>query len=214
MLKESFGRDSIVLPMPCEGMPSAGRRDEGPARVLWIGRISPEKRPDWLLEIAGKLPHLQFDVVGDANKNSTYAREFFRRTEAMPNVKVAGRVPYQRIADYYRRASMLCSTSVFEGFPNVYLEAWSAGIPVVATCDPDCLIDTLGLGRTASTVDDLARAIDALARSPSSRREIGSTALDYYMRHHTVDTAMHRFVEFFSSLATTRARVQPGARIE
>jgi glycosyltransferase involved in cell wall biosynthesis len=198
LLQREFGRDSVVLPMPCEGLPAIDRaNDDGSVRVLWIGRISAEKRPDWLLDVAERLPQRQFEIVGAANAATAYARSVVERAQRMPNVTLTGRVPYDHVADCYRRASILCSTSAYEGFPNIFLEAWSAGIPVVATCDPDELIATRNLGRIGDTVGELAAAIELLAQSSDLRRQVGTRAREYFRERHTVDHAMQGFVDFF-----------------
>ena len=53
-LAAGFGRESLVLPMPCPG-PDAetpmAARPSGPMRVAWIGRMDPVKRLDWLLDV-------------------------------------------------------------------------------------------------------------------------------------------------------------------
>ncbi len=69
MLREGFGRESVVIPMPCPGPSDAEfvERDppaEGRFRVLWVGRICREKRPDRLLDLAAAMPEMAFDVAG------------------------------------------------------------------------------------------------------------------------------------------------------
>jgi glycosyltransferase involved in cell wall biosynthesis len=199
-LQSAFGRDATVLPMPCEGVPNvAGRRESGRARVLWVGRLSAEKRPHWLLDIAAKLPHLEFELVGAANVDTDYARSVADSARRTGNVTLTGRVPYEHMEECYRRASILCSTSMFEGFPNIFLEAWSAGIPVVATCDPDGLIASRQLGLVGHTVEELAAAIDALARSAPLRESVGRRARDYFLERHVVDRAMQGFAATFAA---------------
>lgn len=201
-LKQHFGLESTVLPMPCEGIDIEPRYESNDSfRVLWIGRISAEKRADWLLDLAERLPGVSFEIVGAPNAETPYARDVLARAQAMPNVTVVGRVPYDRMVDCYARASILCSTSEFEGFPNVYLEAWSAGIPVVSTFDPDDLIKTRGLGTVASTREGLVEAIDALARSPELRRSQGERARNYFRENHGVDDVMPKFAAAFARTA-------------
>lgn len=201
-LRSSFGREGTVLPMPCEGVPNvAGRRGSDQVRVLWIGRLSEEKRPHWFLEIAAKLPHVEFELIGAANVDTEYARRVADSARRTPNVTLTGRVPYERMAECYGRASILCSTSVFEGFPNIFLEAWSAGIPVVATCDPDGLIASLQLGRVGHTVEALAAAIGALARSAPLRESAGRRGREYFLERHVVDRAMQGFAATFAAFS-------------
>ena len=108
--------------------PAAPQRET--ARILWIGRVSPEKRPDRLLDLAETCPHLRFDLVGPAD-GGAFATEILHRAATLSNVSVHGTVAREKVYEFYRRAACLCSTSLFEGFPNTFLEAWSQGRPVV-----------------------------------------------------------------------------------
>jgi glycosyltransferase involved in cell wall biosynthesis len=202
LLEEGFGLASTVLPMPCEGLhdqPLA--RSSSAVRVLWVGRISPEKRPDWFLDIAERLPQWEFDLVGAPNEDSAYARNVIERAARLPNVTLSGRVAYDQMPERYRRASILCSTSVYEGFPNVFLEAWSGGIPVVATCDPDGLIASRDLGRTGQSVEELTAGVAELGGNARLREDVGSRARCYFHEHHMVDRAMAEFAKLFARVA-------------
>jgi len=206
MLRDNFGVQAAVLPMPCPAPESgAGNPDEGPSperrRVLWIGRISEEKRPQLLLDVAQRLPHLAFDVVGKANRDDARAEAFRARAATVANVTLHGMVAREAIGDFYRRASLLCCTSLYEGFPNTFLEAWSHGLPIVSTFDPDGLIERLGLGRAAGSSESLARAITESLAVPDDWRRMAERARNYYLRHHTVDRAMPLFEALFLQAA-------------
>lgn len=54
------------------------------------------------------------------------------RLNAIPIVEAVGRVPYDRIPDYYRAADLLVHPSLIEGLPNVLLEAAACGLPTLA----------------------------------------------------------------------------------
>ncbi len=99
--------------------------------------------------------------------------------------------------EFYRKASVLCCTSDFEGFPNTFLEAWSWGLPVVSTFDPDGLIIDRGLGQVAKDVGGLAAGIRALLDSPERWARASQSARDYYRENHDADKAMPRFEQVF-----------------
>ena len=196
MLRESFGVEATVVPMPCPG-PS---EDEFRApvwrpnrRVLWVGQIRDVKGPGRLIDVAEACPELAFDVVGPATDDAS-ARAAVRRARHLPNVVLHGRVSRDGMAVFYRGAAMLLCTSDREGFPNTFLEAWSHGVPVVSTHDPDGNIARLGLG--ASVPRDPAVIADAVRHLGSSADEwtrASRRARAHYLTHHTVDRVMEQF---------------------
>jgi glycosyltransferase involved in cell wall biosynthesis len=197
MLLEGFGRPSVMVPMPC---PGPGRQDfappepspSGSGRVLWLGRICEVKRPDRLLALAEACPEIRFDLVGPAD-DGAYCRAILERARRITNVTVHGPSPRESVPDLYARAACLCNTSVYEGFPNTFLEAWSHGRPVVSTIDPDGLIAGRGLGAVGADVAGLAAGIRELLTSPERWRAASANARRYYLDNHTVERTMTLF---------------------
>jgi glycosyltransferase involved in cell wall biosynthesis len=208
MLLEGFGRDSVVVPMPCPGPSKAeygesARKHNGSQRVLWIGRICEVKRPDRFLDLAQACPGVQFDFVGPVG-DSQYARSVYERARTLANVNVRGPALHDRVSDFYRQAKVMCCTSDFEGFPNTFLEAWSWGVPIVSTFDPDHLIEEKGLGRVGKDVSQLAVGIREMLNAPDQWQAASRAARDYYLANHSIDQAMERFERVFVELARLR----------
>ncbi len=165
----------------------------GPAErsgVLWVGRFDPIKRFDWCLDLAERLPDLPFVVVGMGNKRSAGAVAMQRRAAGLRNVSMAGYVPPDRMAAYYRSARALLCTSLSEGFPNTFLEAWSQGTPVVSTVDPDGIVKGHGLGFVARVLQELGDALRACHDSPAWWQEYSAKGLAYASRYHDVDVVV------------------------
>lgn len=165
MLKQEFGLESEILRLPnalageSAGngfMPGAERTG---ARILWVGRIDRNKRPDWLLDLARSYPDYHFDVVGEANVAGEYSARFADEARQLANMTVHGKVPRHEIAKFYQRASVMCCTSEFEGFPATFLEAWSFGLPVISTVDPGGHIASSAAGCIVSDVGEMCDAI-------------------------------------------------------
>jgi glycosyltransferase involved in cell wall biosynthesis len=196
LLERSFGVGAQPIPMPCPG-PSAAEfvppAWDPSGRVLWVGRLRPVKRPDRLLEVARALPDRVFDVVGPVDGNA-YSEAIAREARAHPNVMLHGRTGRADMDALYRRASVLLCTSDREGFPNTFLEAWSHGVPVVSTHDPDGMIARLGLGAAAPPEPAaLATAVRDLLGSCGEWTRASLAARQHYLRNHTVDAVMERF---------------------
>ncbi|MEX2092961.1 MAG: glycosyltransferase, partial [Pirellulales bacterium] len=106
----------------------------GRRMLLFVGRLDPQKRPDWLLDrlpdIAKELPHHDLVLVGEGPLEDKLRRQATR-------LGVADRVHFAHwrrdIPRLLAAADLLVLTSAAEGMPNVILEAMAAAKPVVTT---------------------------------------------------------------------------------
>ncbi|MDA7754112.1 glycosyltransferase family 4 protein [Pseudomonadales bacterium] len=199
LLMDEYGLVAEVIRMPCEGFPK-NRLDDAKSKnnekkhILWAGRFTPEKRLEYFFELAKLFPDMIFDVIGDYNfeKDTSYANELKQLAEGIDNVVLHGRIPHEKMGEYFNKSYLLCSTSVYEGFPNIYLEAWSVGLPLVTTFDPDGVVREFGLGRIAHDVETLRTAVAGLL-SEADWEKAASAAESYFFNHHTLSSSMIRF---------------------
>lgn len=206
MLASGFGRVSRVIPMPC---PGPGDEEYAPprppppgaARVAWVGRFVELKRLEWLLDLAGRMPDVAFDVIGAPEADTAYTRGLQTRAVGLSNVVLHGRVERARMPAVYRRASCLCCTSTYEGFPNTFLEAFSHGVPVVSTVDPDGLLAGRRLGAVAPDLSGLLAALRTLLGSETRWQAASHNARRYYAENHTVETVLPQFEQVFLEVA-------------
>ena len=202
MLRVGFGVESRRISMPCPGPRNGEYVPPAPpnplsARVGWVGRIAPVKRLEVLLDLAEALPDVRFDVAGIPAVADAYARGLQSRAITLPNVVLHGRVGREQMPAFYESLSCLCCTSLHEGFPNTFIEAWSHGLPIVSTFDPDDLIAKRAIGAVADDVPGLVSAIRGLLKSPQRWREVSENARRYYLENHAVDKVMPQFERVF-----------------
>jgi glycosyltransferase involved in cell wall biosynthesis len=204
LLRRNFGLESTVVPNCCpmpaeeEAPTTDPGRNQG-QRVLWVGRITEQKRVEWLLDIAERCPQMVFDMVGAGQ--SEYAASLTRRAAGIPNVVMHGRVPHEDVPRFYRQAAVLCCTSLYEGFPNTFLEAWSRGLPVVSTFDPDGVIAKHGIGWNADTVDGVAEQLKRALTSPEEWRAASVASRRYCQENHSPEASASRLEQILSALA-------------
>ncbi len=205
LLQTEMGVDAEVFRMPAIGFkPETGIEQEASSdkRVLWVGRLQHEKRLELLLDLAEMCPEFTFDVVGDANESNSgeYVDALRVRASKINNVVMHGRVDHASMSRFYTGALVLCSTSAFEGFPNVYLEAWSMGVPVLSTFDPDGLIKNKELGYFAESVAEMRDRLHALL-DVRVWNDASNRVKDYFQNTHSVDVAMPLFERLFDDVA-------------
>lgn len=170
--------------------------DAEPKRVLWIGRIARLKRVEILIDVAKKMPDVHFDVVGQPDDSTAYVTKVMNKIKSTKNVTFFGPLPRSKLLVLYRSARILCCTSSLEGFPNVFLESWSNGIPVISTVDPDGVIERFGLGFYVKNENEIIEAIRKLNMhsiwSDTSKRSIA-----YYEQYHMPDSVFSKYEKLF-----------------
>lgn len=115
--------------------PAPGDAHRPPA-IVCIGRLAPQKRFDLAIAAFALLPDRSatLALVGDGPEGPALAAQAARLGVA-DRVRFAGHVA--DVAGELARADLLLSTSAYEGYPAVLVEALAAGVPVVATdCSP------------------------------------------------------------------------------
>lgn len=190
------GLDFAHLPPP----PAAGRpmRDgsdpNDPVVILSIGRAVEKKGYDDVLNALAQLPrslHWRFEhigggALGDALKGQAARLEIADRCHWM------GAQPQRQVfaalarADLFVLASKKAADGDQDGLPNVLMEAAHQGLPIVSTraaAIAEFIEDTAnGLLVSPGAPEELAVALELLARDPAMRRRLADAAA------HTVRT--------------------------
>jgi len=120
------------------------------------------------LRLGHEFPDLRLLLLGPSEEEDLLDVEIRRCLRARPNVILAGEVV--DTAPYYALMDILVLPSHREGFPNVVLEAYAAGKPVVAaraTGTVDAVVD--GETGLLFPVGDVATLTSALQRLLSDK---------------------------------------------
>jgi glycosyltransferase involved in cell wall biosynthesis len=91
---------------------------------------------------------------------------------------------------------------MLEGFPTTFLEAWSCGLPVVTTFDPDGIVAREGLGRVVNTEDELVAQLQSLPNSEACAR-MSRAAKNYFSENYSVETVSRQFRSAFEKVVAS-----------
>lgn len=166
--------------------------------VLWVNNFRQFKRPDLALEMAARLPHRHFHLVGGPIDVALYAA-MREQSKSLSNVTFHGAVPYLEVGSFYDRCKVFINTSDSEGFPNSYLQAWVRGTPVVAFFDPDSVIERERLGHRATDLDEMGTVIERMLEQPKILREVGGRCIDYMKREYDEDAILAPYRRAFDA---------------
>jgi glycosyltransferase involved in cell wall biosynthesis len=177
--------------------------------VLSVGRLSAEKGPRDLVEAArlvtNERPDVYSVVLGDGRERARLERQA-RRLALNERLVFAGfREDARRLI---AQADVLALPSLTEGLPNVVLEAFAAGVPVVAT----------GVGGVPELVRDgengwlvppadaggLASALVAALSDPDERARRGAAGQALVRGRYTFAAQAAQAAEVFREVLSRR----------
>ncbi|MBN9087387.1 MAG: glycosyltransferase [Reyranella sp.] len=189
------GLDFGHLPSPPAGRPTRDGSDPNdPVVILSIGRKVEKKGYDDLLKALAQLPrtlHWRFEHVGggglgDALKAQAVQLEIADRCHWLGAQSQKQVFAALARADLFVLASKRAGDGDQDGLPNVLMEAAHQGLPIVSTrtaAIPEFIEDTVnGLLVPPAAPEELAVALELLARDPAMRRRLAAAAA------HTVRT--------------------------
>jgi len=177
-------------------------------RIVYVGRLSPEKGLPTLLRAMATLAHsrpaVTLHVVGDGACRQEY-EQLARDVGAGESVRFEGVASHADVPLWIGAADVLCLPSLREGCPNIVLEALACGRPVVASRVggvPAMLSAETGAVVDAEDVQGFAAALESvLSRvwDPSAVRTAVST--------RSWTAVARQYLEIFSGVA--RAGAEP-----
>jgi glycosyltransferase involved in cell wall biosynthesis len=145
-----------------------------PAYAICVGRLSPEKGIDRLVDLWREVPDLPLHLVGSATPE--ILREW--RARAPNGVVFRGHLTAADLAEAYRGAAVAVFAPYGEEFGLAPLEAMASGVPVVAWRDgglPETVVD----GETGYLVADAVtfrQRVRLLLHDDARRRRFGEAA--------------------------------------
>jgi glycosyltransferase involved in cell wall biosynthesis len=200
MLKERFKIESFVINNGFS-IPKIMDNKSLPPIVLWVGSISSVKRPHLFLELAKSLPYARFEMIGGKGEPAQLYNEIEMIARKLPNLRFYGFLPYGKINDFFSRAAIFVNTSIIEGFPNTFIQAWANYIPVVSlNVDPDGIIQKRKLGFHSNTFKQLISDVTTLLEDGGLRHSMGNNARAYVEKEHDIKQTVRKYIQIFDKI--------------
>jgi glycosyltransferase involved in cell wall biosynthesis len=151
---------------------------------IHVGELQKRKGFIEFFEVVKKAPDHFFKVVGQPSGRSGFL--FYEELKLLKNVKLLGRLSHTHTMKEIAESTALISTSPMEGFPNIFIESWACGVPVISLyVDPGGIIEKNDLGVVADgKMDILLNTLDTL----SVDHEFKSRSQAYVENNHVLNS--------------------------
>jgi glycosyltransferase involved in cell wall biosynthesis len=209
LLRRNFSRRADAV-IPNFHPPAAEAIDKsGPLTVMWVANLKPWKRPEAFVSLAESLVDrigVRFVMIGatppkpDRRGWQASLMERIRRTK---NLEYLGPKSQDEVNALLGRAHIFVNTSLHEGFPNTFIQAWLRHVAVVSLdVDPDGVLERRQVGIVAHAERELAQAVRGLIDRPDIREGFAERGFRHAEAHHSIRNAE----ELIGLIARYRAR--------
>jgi glycosyltransferase involved in cell wall biosynthesis len=191
--------------------PAAPIPDGGPLRLLCVARLIERKGQHHLIEAVKRLTekgiHVTLDLVGTGDARVAYESQA-RGQGVEEEVRFAGYVPREKIANHYAAAHVFVLASYNEGMSVATLEAMAAGLPIINTRTggtAELVEDGInGFAFDWSDIDTLTAHLARLANDRGLARRMGAASRRRAERF-SWEAPAQRYLDMFAELAPTTA---------
>jgi glycosyltransferase involved in cell wall biosynthesis len=126
-----------------------------------------------------------YKIIGSPRDKT--GEKYFDKLKMLKNATLLGRLNHSDTLSHIAGSRALISTSPLEGFPNIFIEAWACGIPVLSLyVDPGNVIEREGLGFVAK--GDIMRLSSAMAEIRITT-ELETRMKAYVFQNHVLNEA-------------------------
>ena len=164
---------------------------------VYVGSLDKRKGFEDFFEIVKRTPMHKYRVIGKVRDKT--GDRLYRQLADFSNVELMGKLSHSDTINEISRSRALISTSPMEGFPNIFIEAWGCGVPVLSLyVDPGDVIKREGLGYVAEgNIDLLIKKMSSICRS----EEFSINSRTYVQAHHALtDDRLAEIKNIFNGL--------------
>ena len=188
------GVEALTVADKADARKSIGVNQSG-MLIGWMARMTSVKNPNLLLQVASRLPDVQFVMAGGGDLLETI------KSNAPENVKVIG---WADAATFWSAVDIAISTSDNEGMPVALIEAQLSGVPVIATNvgSNGEVIQDEETGLIASrSVDALVGAVNRFTSLPSLIRTQGDKGRDRASKEFSLEKMIRSHADLYREVS-------------
>ena len=199
--------NGVIIPQRQIKPNDSNKKKLSETRILYAGRLHPQKGPDVLIESLKLISQERSDLNWhlDILGKGVLLDQLKSRVEAYGiSNRVSFRGAVENVDDYMQQADIFVLPSRAEGMSNAILEAMAMGIPIVASNIPgnDGLIvnEIDGLVTKPEDPSGLSRAIIRLIEDEHLRNKLGKEARKKAIEKYSMESVAKSYYHLYNDL--------------
>ena len=193
LLQRTYARSADAVIPNFHPQPKESIDKSAPICVMWIANFKPLKQPEVFVRLAAALRDLsdvRFVMVGapaTGSGDQKWSAALMAAIRTTPNLEYLEERSQDEVNQLLAQAHIYVNTSLFEGFPNTFIQAWMRDVAVVSlNVNPDDVFDREGAGIHAGSEEKLASAVRLLITDASLRNGYVLRGQRYAARSHSM----------------------------
>ena len=163
---------------------------------IHVGTLNILKGSQNLYDLINALDkNISIVIVGQPTDKKS--ENLYKKLQKLENVVLKGRVNHQDTIQLIANAKALINTSNFEGFPNIFLEAWANGVPVISqNVNPGNVFNKYNIGiYCEGDLNKMKKAIELFKKESFQKDKL----ISYVSNFHDFTLAGDRFLNIINN---------------
>ena len=163
---------------------------------IHVGTLNILKGSQNLYDLINALDkNISIVIVGQPTDKKS--ENLYKKLQKLQNVVLKGRLNHQDTIQLIANAKALINTSNFEGFPNIFLEAWANGVPVISqNVNPGNVFNKYNVGiYCEGDLNKMKKAIELFKKERFQQGEL----ISYVSSFHDFTLAGERFLNIINN---------------
>lgn len=169
--------------------------------ILWVGRDADFKKPQRFLELAQMMPTHHFTMICQTLTHAQTYTNLVAQAAQLSNLQFIPHVPFNQVDSYFQQARVFVNTSDAEGFPNTFIQACTAGTPILSlNVNPDGFLDEFNCGICCN--NDMELLCNSLKYLLEQERylQLGCNARKYAEEHHDIKKIAEQYKQLLKQV--------------
>jgi len=212
LARQAYGKELTIIPngINLVGRPKAPGQSIGPTRLIFVGRLNPQKNLLFLAKVLSGIRdlHWECDIVGDGEERACLV-EAFREAHVSERVRFHGWLDPGEVENKLRAAEIFLLPSKVEGLSVAALEASKFGLVLIGSDIPS-LRESIVAGKNGyllPTADSelWSDTIRELLNKPEKRLEMRRQSWEH-AREFDLERIGERYERLFREVLSRIAR--------